>query len=307
MEDCTPPPPASLEFDVVLSGFLILDKPLGVTSRGAVDRAAHWFARGTRLGHTGTLDPLATGVLVVAIGLATRLTDYVQRQEKTYRAGIRLGARSDTDDAEGTITLSDGVEPMPRETIEGTLRDFVGEIDQVPPAYSAAKVAGRRAYVLARRGAAVDLMPRRVRVDAIHLTAYAFPDLEIEVRCGKGTYIRSLARDLGERLGCGGYLSALRRTRIGPFEETAALPLDADADTARSSLRDLSWAMAGSPRVELESADADRFEHGQKLVWSGAGPPGEVAVFEVSGRFLGVGHIDDECRLRPVKVFHDVG
>jgi tRNA pseudouridine55 synthase len=286
------------------SGFLILDKPLGVTSRGAVDHVARWFPRGTRLGHTGTLDPLATGVLVVAVGLGTRLTDYVQRQQKTYRAGIRLGARSDTDDAEGTITTSDGIEPLPRETIERALREFVGIIEQVPPAFSAAKVNGRRAYVLARRGAAVDLTPRRVHIDAIHVTAYSFPDLEIEVRCGKGTYIRSLARDLGERLGCGAYLSSLRRTRIGPFEIAAALSVDVDADTARRSLCDLSWAVAGAPRVELEANDAGRFAHGQRLPSSGAAGVGDVAVFEVNGRFVGVGRIDDERRLRPVKVFH---
>ena len=289
------------------SGFLILDKPLGVTSRGAVDHAARWFPRGTRLGHTGTLDPLATGVLVIAVGLGTRLTDHVQRQQKTYRAGIRLGARSDTDDAEGTITTSDGIEPLPRETIERTLREFVGIIEQVPPAFSAAKVNGRRAYVLARRGAAVDLTPRRVHIEAIHVTAYSFPDLEIDVRCGKGTYIRSLARDLGERLGCGAYLSSLRRTRIGPFDIAAALSVDVDADTARRSLCDLSWALAGAARVELNAIDADRFEQGQKLAWSGTEAAGEVAVFEMNGRFVGVGRIDDERRLRPVKVFHDVG
>ena len=286
------------------SGFLVLDKPLGVTSRGAVDHAMRWFPRGTRLGHTGTLDPLATGVLVVAVDLGTRLTDYVQRQEKTYRAGIRLGARSDTDDREGTITVSDAVAPIPRQTIERTLSDFVGEIDQVPPAFSAAKVGGRRAYVLARRGATVDLTPRRVRIHDIQITDYVFPDLEVEVRCGKGTYIRSLARDLGERLGCGCYLSALRRTRVGPFDVATALSMDADADTARRSLRDLSWALAGSPRINLEPREADRFEQGQRLAWSGTEAPGEAAVFDVNGRFVGVGRIDDERRLSPVKVFH---
>jgi tRNA pseudouridine55 synthase len=293
-----------VEFLLAPSGFLILDKPLGVTSRGAVDHAARWFPRGTRLGHTGTLDPLATGVLVIAVGLGTRLTDYVQRQQKTYRAGIRLGARSDTDDAEGTITTSDGIEPLPRDVIERTLHEFVGIIEQVPPAFSAAKVNGRRAYVLARRGAAVDLTPRQVRIDAILVTAYSFPDLEIEVRCGKGTYIRSLARDLGERLGCGAYLSSLQRTRIGPFDIAAALSVDVDADTARRSLCDLSWALAGSPRVELEADDAGRFAQGQRLPWSGAAAVGDVAVFEVNGRFVGVGRVDDERRLRPVKVFH---
>jgi len=285
------------------SGFLIIDKPLGMTSRAAVDHAARWFPRGTRLGHTGTLDPLATGVLVIAVGAGTRLVDYVQRMEKTYETGIRLGARSDTDDAEGTITPATGGAPPTRQAVESVLPEFIGNISQAPPVFSAAKVAGRRAYVLARRGADVDLAPRMVQIHDIRLARYEYPDLELEVHCGKGTYIRSLARDLGERLGCGGYVVSLRRTRIGPFKADAALPLEADGAAAREALSDLSWALADLPRVEVASADAERFAHGQALPWSGAPATGEVAVFDVQQKLVGAGRIDNQ-ELRPVKVFY---
>lgn len=289
--------------DTSSSGFLILEKPLGMTSRAAVDRAARWFGRGTRLGHTGTLDPLATGVLVLAVGLGTRLTDHVQRMAKTYRAGIRLGARSDTDDGEGTITVDENAAPQERAAVEQALQKFVGTIAQVPPAYSAAKVAGRRAYVLARRGAEVELTPRQVRIDAIQLLRYEYPDLDVEVRCGKGTYIRSLARDLGERLGCGAYLQSLRRTRIGPFDESEAVSLDAERDAARNALLDLSWALADLPRVTVSASDAERLVQGQALAWTGAHPPGDVAAFDEQQRLVGVTRIDEEGRLRPLKMF----
>ncbi len=288
--------------DVVDSGFLILDKPLGMTSRGAVDCCAQWFPRRARLGHTGTLDPLATGILVIAVGLGTRLTDYVQRMAKTYRAGIRLGARSDTDDAEGTIIAQEGAAPLERAAVDEALQTFVGAIAQVPPAYSAVKVEGRRAYALARRGAEVELTPRQVRIDAISLLRYEYPDLDVEVRCGKGTYIRALARDLGERLGCGAYVQSLRRTRVGPFDESAALTLDADRETARRALLDLSWALRDLPRVAIASAEAQRLARGQALPWTGIEPAGEVAVWDEHSQLIGVGRIDDERRLCPAKM-----
>src|SRR5438876_10601481 len=154
---------------VAFHGLLVIAKPSGLTSRDVVNRAQQWFPRGTKIGHTGTLDPLATGVLVLCIGAATRLTEYVQRMQKTYRAGILLGSRSNTDDADGTITPVEDATRPDRAAVELCLSQFVGAIDQVPPGYSAAKVAGRRAYDLARRGNKVDLQPRRVRIDSIDL------------------------------------------------------------------------------------------------------------------------------------------
>ena len=284
-------------------GFLILDKPLGMTSRAAVDCCAQWFPLWTRLGHTGTLDPLATGVLVVAVGQGTRLTHYVQSMTKTYRAGIRLGARSDTDDGEGNITVDEGAGSLPLAEVQGALSSFVGVIPQVPPAFSAAKLEGRRAYDLARRGATVDLAARPVRIDAIELVRYDYPGLSIDVHCGKGTYIRSLARDLGERLGCGAYLTSLRRTSVGPFHESAALPLIVDPDVGRRSLVDLSLALGDLPRVTVTDADAERLVHGQTLAWAGAEASGEVAIFNSAGTLVGAGAIEEHQRLRPKKMF----
>ena len=288
---------------MALSGFLIIDKPLGWTSRAAVDRAARWFPRNTRLGHCGTLDPLATGVLVLAIGQATRLTDHVQRMAKVYRAGIRCGARSDTDDAEGTITVTPGAVFPERSIVEQALAEFVGVTAQVPPSYSAAKIDGRRAYALARRGFDVDLQPRQVRIDAIELLSCVGPDLEIEVHCGKGTYIRSVARDLGERLGIGAYLQSLRRARIGVFEASAALPIDVDRDTARGALLDLSWGLKDLPRVDVSLLDAERLVLGQALPWSGSEVSGDLVVFTEGDQLVGAARLDEDRRLRPCKMF----
>jgi tRNA pseudouridine55 synthase len=286
-----------------IHGLLVLDKPGGMTSREALDRALSWFPRGTKAGHTGTLDPLATGVLVLCLGTATRLTEYVQDMGKTYRAAVRLGARSDTDDADGTVAAADVAVPPGRAAVEEALRGFVGEIEQVPPAYSAAKVSGRRAYDLARRGRDVSLEARRVRVHGIDVLAYEYPRLEIEVRCGKGTYIRSLARDLGERLGCGGYVEQLRRTRVGPFRAEEAVPPGADAATARAKLLPASAAVSELPRVTLGDADLIRLRQGQGVLSAGL-TTDEVAVFDGRGGLVAVARLDRERRLlRPEKVF----
>jgi tRNA pseudouridine55 synthase len=264
-------------------GLLVLDKPAGMTSRDVVDRALRWFPRGTRMGHTGTLDPLATGVLVLCVGSATRLTEYIQNMPKTYQSLFLLGARSDTDDADGTITSVTANLPD-RGAISEQLPSFVGEIEQVPPAYSAAKVTGRRAYELARQGRGVLLQPRRVRINSINLVDYVPPRLSVEVHCGRGTYIRSLARDLGERLGCGALVETLRRTRVGQFTIAEVLPLDAAAETARTALRPLAEAVAELPRVLVSGAEAAALRHGrgiplrQKVVETET-----IAVFDAGG------------------------
>jgi tRNA pseudouridine55 synthase len=290
-----------------IHGLLVLDKPSGMTSRDALDRALPWFPRGTKAGHTGTLDPLATGVLVLCLGTATRLAEYVQDMGKTYRAGIRLGARSDTDDADGTVVPVAVATPPDRAAVEAGLSGFVGEIEQVPPAYSAAKVSGRRAYDLARRGREVALAPRRVTVYGIDVLTYEYPRLAIEVRCGKGTYIRSLARDLGEGLGCGGYVEALGRTRVGPFCVEEAVPLDADHAAARARVLPVSAALAELPRVTLGDDDVARLRLGQAMLCaelSAAANTSAVAVFDGRGGLVAVARLDPERRLlRPDKVF----
>jgi tRNA pseudouridine55 synthase len=294
-----------------LHGLLVLDKPAGITSRDAVDRALRWFPRRTRVGHTGTLDPLATGVLVLCVGMATRLTEYVQRMAKTYRTGLHLGARSDTDDADGTIQpVADA--PVPdRAKLTQAVGEFIGAIEQVPPAFSAAKVSGRRAYDLARQGDEVALSSRRVHVHGIDILAYEYPRLELEVRCGKGTYIRSLARDLGERLGCGAYVDVLRRTRVGPFDAAEALGLDADAATARSQLLPVVAAVSELPHLVLSTSDIIRLQHGRAiplpddaLQQEQVRAEAEVAVLTEGNALGGIGVVDRTQKiLRPSKMF----
>jgi tRNA pseudouridine55 synthase len=289
-----------------IHGLLVLDKPGGMTSREALDHALSWFPRGTRAGHTGTLDPLATGVLVVCLGSATRLTEFVQDMGKTYRAGVRLGARSDTDDADGAVEPVAGAAPPSRAALDEALRGFLGEISQVPPAYSAAKVGGRRAYDLARRGRDVALEARRVRIYGLDVLRYDYPRLEIEVRCGKGTYVRSLARDLGQRLGCGGYIEALRRTRVGPFRVEDAVALDAGVEAARARVLPISAALGELPRVTTSAALAQRLRTGQGVPADEATVPdgSAVAVFDPGGGLVAVARFDRGHRLlRPEKVF----
>jgi tRNA pseudouridine55 synthase len=225
---------------------------------------------------------------------------------KTYRSDLLLGAVSDTDDADGTITSRETATPPDREPVLAAVRNFVGAIEQVPPAYSAARVNGRRAYDLARQGEEVTLAARRVQVHGIDVLAYEYPHLAVEVRCGKGTYIRSLARDLGERLGCGALVRTLRRTRVGPFTAEDAVTLDANALTARERLLPLSAAVAELPRLSLEAAAVNALRHGQPLPLGRQSPAAErerVAVFDAAGNLVGVTLVDHrEGVLRPEKI-----
>jgi len=215
-------------------GFLVVDKPSGVTSFAMVSLMRR-LTGVRRIGHAGTLDPLATGVLPVAIGLATRMLAYLDDDAKTYLARVRFGETTDTYDADGEVTSRGDASKLTRGDVEGALAQFGGEIVQTPPLYSAIKVAGKPLYRYARDGADVTVAPRIVRIDAIRLLRFveAAPEAEIEVECGKGTYIRSLAHDLGQRLGCGAHLAALRRTRSGGFSIEDAHTTDAIEDAAR--------------------------------------------------------------------------
>ncbi len=247
-----------------MDGLLVIDKPLGLTSRDAVNRIAGQF-RGERLGHTGTLDPEATGVLVLCLGQATRLAEFVQDMAKVYRAAIFLGAESTTDDREGKLTLLPIPADLSLAQIQAALATFVGLTSQLPPAFSAAKVNGRRAYDLARQGKEVVLEPRTVRIDRIDVVRYEFPNLEVEVECGKGTYIRSLARDLGARLGGGAYLTALRRLRVGPYRAEDAAPFDATVARLAESVRPMAEALSNLTRCDISEAEKTRFMQGQFL------------------------------------------
>lgn len=286
-----------------LDGLLVLDKPGGMTSRTAVDRAQRWFPPRTRLGHTGTLDPLATGVLVLCLGQATRLTEYVQRMTKTYRTRLLLGARSDTDDADGAVVAVENAQLPAQDTLADALKAFVGSVAQTPPAYSAVKVAGRRAYDLARQGEETPLAAKTVRIDAIDLLGYEPPFLDLEVTCGKGTYIRSLGRDLGDRLGCGALVQTLRRLRVGPFSTENAVSLDASPDEARAKLRPVEEAVAELPALTLADPELQRLRQGQRVLLA-TSTGEELAVFDERKRLVAIATFDAKCGLlRPAKVF----
>lgn len=293
-------------YDSAMNGLLVINKPSGITSRAVVDRVQHWFPAKPRIpiGHAGTLDPLATGVLVLCVGSATRLIEYVQRMGKTYRAGIRLGAISDTDDADGTVQPVDN-SPVPTDDqVRRALHRFVGEIDQVPPAHSAAHVEGQRAYKLARRGVEVDLKPRQVTVYKIEVLRYAYPDLEVVVECGKGTYIRSIARDLGQAMGTGGYIQTLQRTRIGPFRIEDSLPLGATPTPPVVRLLPMRMALTELPAVTLPRGEVRKLCQGQQVRGTQVPPGEELVVMDEHGEPAAVARWEaGKGVLIPVKVF----
>lgn len=238
-------------------GILNVNKPEGLTSRRVVDRVSR-LVRGAKAGHAGTLDPIATGVLVVCVGPATRLIPLIQRQPKVYRAVFRLGARSDTDDVTGHVEDVPDATPVTREQVEAVLPEFVGEIEQVPPKFSAVHVGGQRAYKLARRGENVQIKPKRVHVRRIEILRFDDPELELEIECGSGTYIRSVGRDLGDRLGCGAVMSRLVRTRIGPFRLDDAVDVEQlNAASLTEHLLPATMAVADVPRYVCEPDELD--------------------------------------------------
>lgn len=206
-------------------GLLNVHKPAGMTSRDVVNRIQR-VVRPAKVGHAGTLDPLATGVLIVLVGNATRLTDYAHLHDKTYVGEFRLGQWSDTEDIEGNVVVEESPRIPTREELEGLLPKFVGEISQRPPAYSALKVGGERAYDLARQGKAVELASRMIEVHSIKLLKFEYPDLQMEITCGSGTYIRSLGRDIAEAAGTCAVMTSLVRTRIGPWHLQNAKQLE---------------------------------------------------------------------------------
>lgn len=209
-----------------MNGVLCLDKPPGISSARASNIVKRLLPRGTKIGHAGTLDPFATGVLLLLIGKSTKLCESLMDSPKRYETTVKFGATTPTDDLESPETLVADATPPSPDAIDAALRPFVGEILQRPPIYSAMKIAGRRAYDLARRGQEVLLQPRPVRVYGIENLGYDWPLLMLRIDCGRGVYIRSIARDLGESLRCGGHLVALRRTRVGSFDVDRAVTLE---------------------------------------------------------------------------------
>jgi tRNA pseudouridine55 synthase len=288
-------------------GILLLDKPSGPTSHDMV----YAVRRGTgqrRVGHAGTLDPLATGLLVICLGAATRLSEYLAGKDKRYSATVRLGQVTDTYDAQGQIVSESGALPG-RAEVEVALAGFRGPQQQVPPAYSAIKRGGQKAYELARRGQAVALDARPVEIYALSLTAWQPPDCVLDVACSAGTYIRSLAHDLGQRLGCGAHLAALRRTASGRSRVAEAVTL-ADLQSAFEAgdwqryLRPADSAVADWPAVLLPAEAAARIQRGLPVPLTGGGAYGRA--YDPAGEFIAVLRADPAAGLwRPDKVFSD--
>lgn len=294
-------------------GWLILDKPQGMNSTQAVARVKRLF-EADKAGHAGTLDPLATGILPIALGEATKTVPFVVDGSKQYRFTIDWGAETDTDDAEGSVTATAPRRPT-RAEIEALLPRFVGEITQVPPRYSALKVAGARAYDLARDNETFELAPRQVTVRRLSLIEQ--PDADhavLEAECGKGTYVRALARDLGRELGVLGHVSALRRTRVGTFDETAAITLAkleelghsaAAREALLSVLLPVETALAEIPALALSGSDAARLRMGQPVLLRGRDAPiVSGSVYAISrGALIAVGEVS-EGEFRPKRIFN---
>jgi tRNA pseudouridine55 synthase len=295
-------------------GLVIVDKPGGLTSHDVVARIRR-LAGTRRVGHAGTLDPMATGVLVVGVEKATRLLGYLALTEKQYDATIRLGQSTSTDDAEGELTKTAEAKDVPPEAINKAIAELTGEIHQVPPAVSAIKVGGQRAYKLTRAGSAPELKPRPVTVYEFTVTAIrpagdgGLKDVDATVRCSSGTYIRALARDLGDKLGTGGHLTALRRTRVGDYGLEAAKTLD--QLSGRFEVTPLAQAAAAAfGRRDLSADEARRLAHGGRLpagppgTGTGTGTPGPTAAFAPDGSLVAL-LAEQDGQARPLAVFAD--
>ncbi|MBL9092691.1 MAG: tRNA pseudouridine(55) synthase TruB [Planctomycetaceae bacterium] len=271
-----------------LSGILNVAKPAGITSRRVVDRVER-LVRPAKAGHAGTLDPLATGVLVVCVGQATRLIEYVQRAEKTYEATFLLGRTSDTEDVEGAVVeLVDPRRPTPAD-IEQVLPTFLGTILQRPPSYSALKVQGRRAYDLARAGKEVELAPRPVEIHGIELLGYDYPELRLRIRCGSGTYVRSLGRDIAAALGTGAVMSALVRTAIGEFRLTDACDVEQlTLEELPARLQPPSRAVVGLPSIMISEAERRSLHFGQAIERVAQGATDELVALTEQGELASI-------------------
>ena len=296
-----------------IHGWLVLDKPQGMTSTQAVSRVRHLYSA-QKAGHAGTLDPLATGVLPIAFGEATKTVPFAVEGNKQYRFTVRFGAATDTDDADGTIVATSDRRPTLPE-IEAALPSFVGEISQVPPRYSALKVGGARAYDLARDEEDFELAARPALIECLTLIDMPDPDhCVIEARCGKGTYVRALARDLGIALGSLAHVTELRRTRVGPFAEEAAISLAklqelghsaAGRDALLTVLQPVETALDDIPALAIGGQDAARLKRGQPVLLRGRDAPIlKGPVYATSrGTLVAVGEVS-QGELRPTRVFN---
>jgi tRNA pseudouridine55 synthase len=288
----------------VVDGWVALDKPVGLTSTQAVSRLKRIY-NAQKAGHAGTLDPLASGILPVAFGEATKTVPFVQDGEKAYRFTVRWGIETDTDDSDGRMTRESAARPE-RAAIEALLPQFTGEILQTPPQFSAIKIAGERAYDIAREGEQVELKPRAVRIDSLTLIDASSDDATFVMECGKGAYVRAIARDLGRVLGCFGHVTALRRTRVGPFVEDDAYTLDEieNQSMAGEALLSVEAGLAELPCVVVDRDTAARLRRGGSVILRGRDAPHEGVVYAACGGVpVAFGEIVQGA-LAPARVFN---
>ena len=295
--------PRSSRADV--DGWLVLDKPIGMTSTHAVSRMRRLF-NAKKAGHAGTLDPLASGILPIAFGEATKTVPFVQEGEKTYRFTVKWGEETDSDDADGRVVKVSERRPGADQIVTALPR-FIGTIMQVPPAYSAIKIAGERAYDIAREGETVVLEPRPVTIRTLNLVDAQRDFAMFEAQCGKGAYVRAIARDLGRSLDCGGHVTALRRTRVGPFLEAEAFTVDqleAEPALAQRALLGVEAGLAEVPCVTVDRDGASRLRRGQPILLRGRDAPvGGMAYAACGGVVVALGSVE-AGELVPSRVFN---
>jgi tRNA pseudouridine55 synthase len=301
----------SNEVKNAISGVLVVDKPVGMTSHDVV-QAIRTGTGLRRAGHTGTLDPRASGVLVILVGPAVRLSEFVSASDKRYQAIIRLGSTTDTFDADGKLTESNKPVNVTEAQFEKALSAFVGEIEQTPPPYSAVKVQGRKAYELAREGEEVELAPRKITVYHLEVLEWAPPEAVIDVHCSSGTYVRSLANDLGAALGCGAYLVGLRRTKSGRFSLREATPLRKLQEAFQAGnwyqyLIPAAEALAEWPAIELNPDDVENVRHGHRVRATPGAKAGMVRGVSTQGELVALMDLvtgeTGEPEWQPKKVF----
>lgn len=288
-----------------VDGILLLDKPLGITSNDALQQVKHmYFAQ--KAGHTGSLDPLADGLLPICFGNATKLSAFLLDADKHYWVRVKLGETTTTQDAEGEVVQSRPFEHITQADVEAVIPRFLGEIDQLPPMYSAVKHEGQRLYKLAREGKEVERQPRKITIHSIELTSFEPGVFEMLVHCSKGTYVRTLAEDMGEALGCGAHVVGLRRTGVGPYTTEGMVTMDQlkamyeeDKFQMDKLLIPIDSALANWPAIHLNADSTYYIKQGQPVLVPKAPTEGWVRLYDEDGTFLGVGEVEDDGRIAP--------
>ncbi len=294
-----------------VKGVLLLDKPPGLTSNDALQKVKLLY-RARKAGHTGSLDKAASGLLPLCFGEATKFSGYLLNADKHYRTHFRLGLQTNTGDAEGDVVFRGNTGSISRQRVEKTLARFLGPIMQVPPMFSALKHKGQRLYKLAHQGLEVDREPREITVHSIDMLDYQNDELELEIRCSKGTYIRTLAEDIGKELGCGAYVKALRRIGVGPYSDENMLTpaeLEVIAETGMTALDDrlleIDSIVRDMPSIRLVESAAYYLCQGQPVTAPKAPTRGMLRVYTEDGRFLGVGEVLSDGRVAPKRLLQE--